>query len=132
MGYLAKIGSVAFTLKAFEFDEYKRTKSWNWASVSVLNSPPRLHFGEIESDKISLLGRVFEDQETKQFIKLEELRQLGDKGQPLPLTYASERAGQYLGLWVIKSLEEKRILFHKDGTPKEFEFTLELAKYHGD
>ena len=132
MGYLAKIGSVAFTLKAFEFDEYKRTKSWNWASVPVLNGPPRLHFGEIESDKISLLGRVFEDQETKQFIKLEELRKLGDKGQPLPLTYASERAGQYLGLWVIKSLEEKRTLFHKDGTPKEFEFTLELAKYHGD
>lgn len=130
--YLAKLGSVAFTLKAFEFDEYKRTKSWNWASVAVLNGPPRFHFGGISSEKISLVGRVFADPETKQFTKMAELRKLGDKGEPVPLTYASERAGQYLGLWIIKNAEEKRTLFHKDGTPREFEFTLDLAKYHGD
>ena len=132
MGYLAKLGPVSFTFKAFEFDDYERETSWDWQTVSVLNKPPRYHFGGKSADGLSLNGVLFLNANTNQRAKLEEIRSLGDKGEPLDFVYSSEREGQYMGKWVIKSVSDKRSAFSKDGSPGKLEFSIKIEKYPED
>ena len=132
MGYLAKLGPVSFVFRSFEFDDYERETSWDWQTVSVLNKPPRYHFGGKGIDSLSLRALLFPDANTDQRAKLEEIRILGNKGEPLDFVYASEREGQYMGKWVIKSVSDKRSVFNKDGSPGKLEFTIKIEKYPED
>ena len=129
MGYLAKLGPVSFTFRGFEFDDYERETSWDWQTVSVLNKPPRYHFGGKIRDNISLTGILYSDASSNKKAKLEEIRRLGNKGEPLDFVYASEREGQYMGKWVIKSVSDKRSVFNKDGSPGKLEFSIKIEKY---
>ncbi|MFK7822792.1 MAG: phage tail protein [Oligoflexales bacterium] len=133
IGYLAKLGPISFTFRSFEFDDYERSTSWDWQSVALINEPPRLHFGGRNQDSVSLQGVLyFNESNSKDFIKLEELRKLGEKGEPVPFVYSSERVGQYLGKWLIKSVKDKRSAFNMDGSPAKLEFSIEIEKYPED
>lgn len=130
-GYLAKLGNLRFELKKNEFQILNRDTTWRWVSVDVLNKAPRLHFAGKGEDKIQFEG-VLRPSEATGYSILENIRKQANKGDPLAFTYANERAGQYLGKWVILNLTEKRSYFNTDGTPKKIDFTLEIQHYPED
>ena len=130
-GYLAKLGDFEFELKASEFQTYTRSTGWRWVSVAVLGKAPRLHFAGRGEDKIKLEGVIRPDPGAG-YSQTEMMRQQGDQGEPLPFTYANERAGEYLGMWVIHNISEERTSFNKDGSPRKISFSLEIQKYPED
>lgn len=132
MAFLAKLGDVTFSLKTFEFDDFERKTSWDWQTVPVLGKSPRYHFGELLSDNIVLKGLSYYSQGSNQREKVAQLRKQAASGRPVAFFYASERAGQYLGLWVIKSISDKRSSFSTDGRPEKIEFSVEIEKYSED
>lgn len=130
-GYLAKLGDFEFELKAAEFMTYTRATGWRWVSVPVLGKAPRLHFAGRGEDKIKLEGSVYPGP-GGEYSQIELMRQQGDLGEPLPFTYANERAGEYMGKWIIHSLSEERSRLNKDGSPKKMTFTIEIQHYPED
>ncbi len=57
------------------------------------------------------------------------MRQEAEKGTPLLL---NDSAGRVWGQWVITRVEETQSVFYADGSPRQVEFRLKLARYGED
>lgn len=129
--YMARLGEFMFCLDTAAFQELTRQTEYRWSAVNRIGRKPAQQFTGQGEDTIQLTGTIFPHFRGG-LSQMEQMRQIAGRGDPLPLIYAFSRVGQFNGLWCIKSIQESRTVFFKDGTPRKIEFTLSLTAYGED
>lgn len=122
------LGGYQFGLDSAAFQELNRNTEWRWPSQDVFESRPVLQFTGWGEDTITLPGVIFPEYwgGTRQ---LDELRDLGDSGEPQTLI---DGRGSVLGQWVITGVHERQSVFAQGGVGRRQEFTVTLKRHQED
>lgn len=129
--YMARLGSFMFGIDTAAFQELQRVSSYRWQSKERIGRKPAQQNTGQGADTISLSGVIYPHYRGG-LGQISQLRDQAANGDPLPLIYASETVGQYLGRWCVTSIEETRTVFFDNGTPRKIEFSLSLVEYGED
>lgn len=129
--YLAKLGDYTFELDTAAFQQLQRQSAYRWQRLARLGRTPAAQFLGPGDDDITLAGSIYPHFRGG-LGQVGAMRAQAGRGEPLALTYAFERVGQYCGLWCIQRVQETRTLLFKDGTPRRIDFTLSLLAYGED
>ena len=119
------LGPYRFGLDTAAFQELNRNTEWRWPSQDVFGSRPVLQFTGFGQDAITLPGVIFPEY-WGGTTQLEELRALGNTGQPQMLI---DGRGNVMGRWVITSVAERGSVFAQGGMARRQEFTVSLLRY---
>lgn len=122
------LGPYQFGLDTAAFQEINRNTEWRWPAQDVFESRPVLQFTGWGEDTLSLPGVVFPEY-WGGTTQLDDLRALGDTGEPLILI---DGRGNVLGQWVITGVSERGSVFAQAGVARRQEFTVNLKRYHDD
>lgn len=130
-GYMARLGDFTFNIDTAAFQALERVSSWRWQGIDRIGRKPAQQNTGQEADTINLSGVIYPHYKGG-LGQVGRMRAQANLGEPLPLIYAFESAGQYCGLWCIKQITEARTVFFSDGTPRRIEFSLSLVEYGED
>lgn len=129
--YMAALGPYQFSLETAAFDTLQRSSEFRWAALNRIGRMPAQQFLGYGEDTIELQGTIYPHFRGG-LGQLAAMREVAGQGEPLPLIYAFENAGQYNGLWVIKSVRDARSVPIRNGAARKIEFTLCLTAYGED
>jgi len=129
--YMAQLGDYQFALETGAFRELQRHTEYRWASLPRIGRAPAHQFMGLGDESIELQGTIYPHFRGG-IGQLSLMRAQAGKGEPLALTYAFERVGQYAGRWCIASVQEQRSEFFRDGRPRKIDFQLRLQAYGED
>ncbi len=129
--YMAALGPYQFSLETAAFEQLQRDTQYRWAAQNRIGRAPAQQFLGRGEDTIELQGAIYPHFRGG-LGQLAAMRALAGAGQPLPLIYAFERAGQYNGLWCIKSVRDARSVPIRNGAARKIEFTVCLVAYGED
>lgn len=129
--YMARLGSFTFGIDTAAFQELQRSSTYRWQAKDRIGRKPAQQNTGQGADTISLSGVIYPHYRGG-LGQIAALRQQAATGEPLPLIYADETVGQYLGRWCVTAIEETRTVFFDDGTPRRIEFRLSLVEYGED
>jgi phage protein U len=119
------LGDFQFSLNTLVFQEWARTTGWKWPAQERFGQLDALQFTGPDAETLQLPGVLYPNWRGD-ISSLDELRSMGDNGQPFLLV---DSMGYVQGRWVIQKLDEKQTSHGTDGTPRKVEFTLELRKF---
>jgi phage protein U len=119
------LGDFQFSLNTLVFQEWARSTGWKWPAQERFGQLDALQFTGPDAETLQLPGVLYPNWRGD-YASLDQLRQMGDDGQPLLLV---DSMGFVQGRWVIEKLDEKQSSHGTDGTPRKVEFTLELRKF---
>jgi phage protein U len=122
---MMQLGPYQFGLDTAAYQELNRSTEWTWPAQDIFGSEQVLQFVGYGQDSISLPGIVFPEfwGGTSQ---LDQLRSLGDKGQPQKLV---DGRGNILGDYVITGVQEGQTMFAQQGVSRRQSFTVNLVRY---
>ena len=129
--YMARLGGFQFGLDTAAFQKLQRTSTFSWQAKNRIGRQPAQQNTGRGADTIALDGVIFPHWRGG-LGQMDMLRRMASDGDPFPLVYAFETAGQYCGLWCITNIEEERTVFFEDGTPRKIDFKLSLVEYGED
>lgn len=129
--YMAQLGGYQFSLETAAFDQLQRTSEFRWQPLNRIGRMPAQQFLGYGEDTIELQGTIYPHFRGG-LGQLAAMRAAAGSGEPLALIYAFENAGQYAGLWCIKSVRDNRSVFFRDGAARRIEFSLTLTRYGED
>lgn len=129
--YMAQLGAYQFALETAAFDTLQRATQFRWAPQNRIGRAPAQQFMGIGEDTIELAGSIYPHFRGGLW-QLDLMRAAAGAGDPLPLIYAFNRRGQYAGLWCIKTINDNRSIFFRDGAARKIDFTLSLVAYGED
>ncbi len=129
--YMAALGPYQFSLETAAFDTLQRSTDFRWAAQNRIGRAPAQQFLGYGEDTIELQGTIYPHFRGG-LGQLSAMRAMAARGEPLPLVYAFETAGQYNGLWCIKSVKDARSVPIRNGAARKIEFTLQLVAYGED
>jgi phage protein U len=129
--YMARLGSFTFGIDTAAFQELERSSTYRWQAKDRIGRKPAQQNTGSGADTITLSGVIYPHYRGG-IGQIQQLRSQAATGQPLPLIYAFETAGQYCGLWCITNIEETRRVFFDNGTPRRIDFRLTLVEYGED
>jgi phage protein U len=129
--YMAQLGTYQFSLDTAAFDTLQRQTAYRWQAQQRIGRAPAMQFLGAGEDTVELNGTIYPHFRGG-LGQLALMRAAASNGEPLPLTYAFETAGQYAGLWCIQSVRDNRSVFFRDGAARKIEFSLTLAAYGED
>lgn len=129
--YMAQLGSYQFSLETSAFQTLQRQTQYRWQAQPRIGRAPARQFLGAGDDTIELQGTIYPHFRGG-LGQLALMRAAAQNGEPLPLTYAFETAGQYAGLWCIDSVSDNRSMFFRDGAARQIDFTLSLSAYGED
>lgn len=129
--YMAQLGDYQFALETAAFRELQRHTEYRWASLPRIGRAPAHQFLGLGDETIELQGTIYPHFRGG-IGQLSLMRAQAGRGEPLALTYAFERVGQYAGRWCIASVQEQRSEFFRDGRPRKVDFQLRLQAYGED
>jgi uncharacterized protein len=122
------LGPYRFSLDTAAYESLERTAAWRWESNDRIGRAPALQYAGKASQTIRLSGAVFPAWRGG-IGQLDEMRALGDKGEPLMLT---DGLGFVWGRWVITEVTESQSAFLAMGAPRKQAWTLALTYYGED
>jgi phage protein U len=122
---MMQLGSFQFGINTAAYQELDRVTSFRWASHEVFGKIPARQFTGEGEDQITLSGVILPEWRGGTQ-RVEQLRALGNQGQPLQLISGT---GKLMGKWVIEQVSEKQNMFFEAGVPRKQEFTLRMSKH---
>lgn len=129
--YMARLGAFMFSLDTAAFAELSRVSTYRWEGKNRIGRKPAQQNVGSGADTIRLNGTIYPHYRGG-LGQMGALRALASTGEPLPLIYAFESAGQYCGRWCVTEISETRTVFFDNGAPRRIEFTLSLTEYGED
>lgn len=129
--YMARLGSYQFGIDTAAFRDLQRVSTYKWQAKDRIGRQPAQQNTGRGADTITLQGVIFPHYRGG-LGQLAAMRSQAAAGEPLPLIYAFETAGQYCGLWCINSIDESRTVFFDNGAPRQINFSLSLVEYGED
>jgi phage protein U len=130
-GYMARLGSFTFSMDSASFQELQRSVSYRWSGINRIGRQPSQQFTGQGDDVIRLRGAIYPHFRGG-LGQIAALRQQAARGEKMPMVYADTQAGQFVGNFCIKDIEETRTVFFRDGTPRKIDFSLSLIAYGDD
>jgi phage protein U len=122
------LGQFIFDLKSAPYQSLAWKFGWRHpASARVGLRPARQYIGP--DDETMTLSGVLLPEFAGDPISLNELRQMADEGEAYVLVDGN---GGIAGRFVIESIEETRTIFFQDGTARQIDFSLSLARADDD
>lgn len=118
------LGMFVFGLPTLAYQELQRTTEWRHASTSRIGTNPASQFLGRGEDTITLPGTLLPGLVGSP-LGLDVLRKMADTGKAWPLIGGT---GRIYGTWVITSISETQQVFFEDGTPRRYEFTINLKR----
>ncbi|WP_367863210.1 phage tail protein [Pseudomonas guariconensis] len=118
------LGVFIFGLPTIAYQELQRSTEWRHASTSRIGTNPASQFLGRGEDTISLPGTMLPGLAGSP-VSLDLLRKMADTGKAWPLIGGT---GRIYGIWVITSINETQQIFFDDGTPRRYEFTINLKR----
>ena len=118
------LGMFVFSLETLAYQEFQRQTDWRHGSTSRIGSNPARQYLGRGDDSITLPG-VLLPALAGSPLSLDTLRMMADTGKAWPLIGGT---GRIYGLWVITSISETQQVFFEDGTPRRYEFTINLKR----
>ena len=126
--YLMALGDYRFSLETAAYQELTRSTEYRWQSQDRLRHRPAQQYLGPGREEITLNGMIYPSFRGG-LGQLDRMRQEAEKGTPLLL---NNSAGRVWGQWVITRVEETQSVFYTDGSPRQVEFRLKLARYGED
>lgn len=113
-----------FSIGTAAYQTLQLSASYPWGSTARFANSPGYQATGLEERHISLSGTIYPT--FRGDGSLVYLRLMEPAMTPLPMV---DGRGRYLGLWIVKSVNETRSLLFNDGTPRKQDFTMELERY---
>jgi phage protein U len=129
--YMAMLGEYQFSLETAAFEQLQRSTEYRWQAQQRIGRAPAHQFIGPGEDTIELQGTIYPHFRGG-LGQMALMRDAASTGEPLPLIYAFENAGQYAGLWCIKSVKDGRSVFFRDGAARKIDFSISLTAYGED
>ncbi len=128
MSAMLSLGLFVFGLETIPYQAFQRTTSWRHPSNARVGKRDGRQYTGPGEDSITLTG-VLLPELTGGRLSLTMVRYMAAEGKSWPLMQGT---GDFIGLYVIESIEENSTLFFTDGTPRKIEFTLKLERVDDD
>ena len=125
---MMSLGMFVFERTTAPFQSMEHQMAWRHPSNSRVGVRPARQFLGPDDETVTLAG-VLLPEITGGEPSLDELREMGDKGEALPLIDGN---GRVHGMFTITGLSMTRTLFFADGTARRIEFTMTLARVDDD
>jgi len=122
------LGFFVFSLDTAPYQELQQKLAWRHPSTSRVGLRPARQFIGQDDELITLSGDLLPEL-TGGAKSLDLLRYMGDTGEQWSLI---EGNGRVYGFFVIEGLDIRKTFFFKDGTPRKFEYTMQLARVGDD
>lgn len=129
--YMARLGAFTFGIDTAAFQELQRVSTYRWEAKNRIGRKPAQQNVGSGADTIRLDGVIFPHYRGG-LGQIAALRAQAAAGEPLPLIYAFETAGQFCGRWCVAEISETRTVFFENGAPRKIEFSLSLVEYGED
>lgn len=117
-----------FNLDTAAFHELTRQAEYKWVGQERLTRRPAQQAVGLGDEKMTLKGAVF-PQWRGGLGQLDTLRELAARLVPLDLVTG---AGQVLGAWCLRSIQEEQSALLRGAIPRKQGFTLEFVRYGDD
>jgi phage protein U len=119
---MAKIGNFIFEIDNKEFDNLKRSFSFDFASNKTLASHPNKNAIGAWDETIVISGKTIK----KKMSSFDELIKIAKSKLPQLFVCGN---GEILGRFLIKKIDLDRKYFLKDGSFIQHDFSIELERY---
>lgn len=128
---MARLGAFEFSINTAAFQELQRVSTYRWEAKARIGRKPAQQNVGSGADTIRLSGTIYPHYRGG-LGQIAQLRSQAASGEPLPLIYAFESAGQYCGRWCVSEIDESRTVFFENGAPRRIDFTLSMVEYGED
>lgn len=122
------LGEFRFSIDTAAYQSLRRSNEWRWASQPRIGRRPALQAVGVGAHTITLSGFILPHWRGG-LKRLDEMRVMGDKMEPLALTDGN---GLVWGEFVITRLSETQSSLNERGQPRKQEFQLTLKQYGSD
>lgn len=126
--YLMALGMFIFELPSLAFDELQRKTDWQHARAPRVGARDATQYVGPGSETISLSGAVYAEISNGR-VSLDDLREMADKGEALPLVAGN---GTVFGNFVLERIDERHAFMLADGTPRRIDFGIDLLRVDDD
>ncbi len=126
--YMMALGDYRFSLSTAAYQELNRSAEYRWQSQERLQRRPAQQYLGPGREEITLNGTIYPAFRGG-LEQLDRMRGEAGKGESLLLV---DGTGRVWGQWVITQVEETHRVPSHDGTPRQLEFRLQLARYGED
>jgi phage protein U len=122
--HLMALGLFLFQIPTLAHDELQRKTDWRFARSARVGARDAVQFLGAGDEKISLSGSVYAEI-TDGRVSLDQLREMADQGEALPLLDGS---GLVFGSFVIEAIDERLAGLMADGRPLRIDFAIDLLR----
>jgi phage protein D/phage protein U len=122
--HLMALGLFLFQIPTLAHDELQRKTDWRFARSARVGARDAVQFLGAGDEKISLSGSVYAEI-TDGRVSLDQLREMADQGEALPLLDGS---GLVFGSFVIEAIDERHAGLMADGRPLRIDFAIDLLR----
>lgn len=122
---LMTLGLFVFMRQTAPFQTMTRNQTFRQPTNSVIGSLPKTQFTGKESETVEIQG-VLIPEITGGKLSLLALEQMAEAGESYPLIRGGDFA--LLGHFVIEAVNITSSVFHLDGSPRKYEFSLKLKR----
>ena len=126
--HMMALGEYRFSLSTAAYQEFAHSAEYRWAAQDRIGRPPGRQYVGPGAETVSLRGQIY-PRFRGGLGQLARMRAEAGRGEPLDMVEGNGRAW---GRFVITRVEETRRAFEADGSPRQIEFRLELARYAED
>ncbi len=125
------LGDFHFSIETSQYQSLKTNYAWRWKTKERYgNKPARQFHGPAATTKNWDI--TIYPQRKKDLQIIEQIKTLGDSGQPLRLVGGTPTGGADLGLWVLERLTTDESHFLTNGIPLEIKGSISIAEYGED
>jgi len=122
--HLMALGMFLFEIGTLPFDELQRKTDWRHARSPRVGARDATQFVGPGEETISLSGSVYAEIADGR-VSIDDLRQMADAGEALPLIDGS---GTVFGSFVIEAIDERHVWLMSDGRPRRIDFGIDLLR----
>lgn len=128
---LMGVGPYRFHIVGLNYQSLDREFEYRWKPQERIGRRPAMQFLGPGVEKVTLKGVLYpkDPRLGSGFSQLESMRREAMQGVPRGV---ASNLGRYYGQWCITSIKDVQSYFHKDGTPRKVEFTIEMVAYGSD
>lgn len=128
MSSMLSLGLFVFGLETLAYQSFQRSTNWKHPSNARVGRRAGRQYTGPGDDNITLAGVLYPEL-TGGKLSLAMVRQMAAEGKSWPLMQGT---GDFIGLYIIESIDETNTLFFTDGSPRKIEFTLKLERTDDD
>lgn len=128
---LMGVGPYRFHIVGLNYQSLDREFQYRWKPQERIGRRPAMQYLGPGIEKVVLKGVLYpkDPRLGNGFSQLESMRREAMAGVPRGV---ASNLGRYYGLWCITNIKDVQSYFHRDGTPRKVEFTIELQAYGPD